>query len=153
MTLAAQIEAETATAANDLARHELDELYRILGSRERAMAARPETAFDPMPMIAEAEVAGLAEHLREIGRRVAWRWARSLHRVICEGEDTDPDRQRLTEALGLGQAAAIAAVTSLLMAASVPAAIAAPLAAIIYKQFLDTALDTVCDYWGAQLRA
>jgi hypothetical protein len=151
------IEQKTSSVAVSLAESYDDEaLYALIGRQEKVIEADPAAANDPtLNPTYEGTMMGPVDDLKAIGRRIVLRWSRSLHDVVCGGANAPADaeaRKKLFDALNVGEAAAIAAVTSLLLPLVSPA-IAAPLAVLIVRKFLIPATEEVCDYWGEQLDA
>jgi hypothetical protein len=157
MTDRPDLEEKTSNAALSLAENYDDEaLYALIGRQEKVIQTNPAAAEDPtLNPPYEGTMMGPVDDLKAIGRRIAARWSRSLYQVICGGDGTPADadaRKKLFDALNVGEAAAIAAVTSLLLPLVSPA-IAAPLAVLIVRKFLIPATEEVCEYWGEQLEA
>lgn len=146
------IEARAIAEAQRLAAEGADAeaLYARLGRQEKAIARRPELAQDPtLDPGYESSHMGLVEDLRTLGRRIAVKWSRKLHNLIC-GQAGGEELNKLLAAMNVSQAAAIALVTSMLLPLVSPA-IAAPLAVIIVREFLAPAGTTICDFWGEKL--
>jgi hypothetical protein len=152
MTLKNQIEKETIEVAQKLGEtRDVEALYVLLGKQQKAIAEVPDLANDPnLDPPYDSTHMGLIDDLRALGSRIAALWARKLHEVICGTSADTAERHKLLSALNVSQAAAIAAVTTLLLPVLSPA-VAAPVAAIIVKQFLAPAGDAICDYWGEKL--
>jgi hypothetical protein len=92
---------------------------------------------------------GLVDDLAILGRRIATKWSRKLHGLVC-GQAGGEERDTLLAALNVSQAAAIALITSMLLPLVSPA-IAAPLAVIVVREFLAPAGTTICEFWGEKL--
>lgn len=152
MTLRDQIEKETIEAAQKLGEtHDVEALYVLLGKQQKAIAEAPDLANDPtLDPPYDSTHMGLIDDLRKVGSRIAALWARKLYGVICSTGGDEADRKKLLAELNVSEAAAVAVVTSLLLPVLSPA-VAAPVAAIIVKQFLIPAGETICDYWGEKL--
>jgi hypothetical protein len=144
------IEARAIAEAERLAGSDAEALYARLGRQEKAIERRPELAQDPtLDPPYDSSHMGLIDDLMEVGRRVASKWSRKLHELVC-GEDGGEERKNLLAALNVSQAAAIALVTSMLLPLVSPA-IAAPLAVIIVREFLAPAGKTICEFWDEKL--
>jgi hypothetical protein len=146
------IEDRTIEAAKSYAGFDEEALLVVLGKQEKVIAANPALAADPMlnPTYDSTHM-GVIDDVKAVGRRVMKRWNRELYRLVC-GAETSEERDKLLAALNLGETAAIAAVASLLLAIA-PAAVAAPLAALLVKSFLLPAKDELCAVWGEELDA
>lgn len=134
----------------------LDEaqLLEELGARQQAIDKDPAKAAQPDPEIpAGIQTMGAKEALQAIGRRVLHRWNREAYKVVCGKDAKDvQSRDELRHALGIGDAAAAAALTPLLMLIpGLPIALAPVLAAFVIRTFAAPALDELCEYWSEQL--
>lgn len=129
---------------------DVDPLYILIGKQERAIDVDPVLAFDPaLTPQYEKAMMGPLDGLKELGRRIARKWARALHDLICGGKD-DAARKQLFDALSISEAATIGAVTTLLLPVLSPP-IAAAVAVVIVKRFLGPVLDETCTFWSEQL--
>ncbi|SMF12484.1 hypothetical protein SAMN06265365_105207 [Tistlia consotensis] len=143
------IEERTIAAAQDFAAFDEDALLVVLGKQEKEIEKDPSLAADPTLNPAyDSTQMGIAD-LKALGARILSRWNKELHRLVCQAGD-DVERKRLLDALNLGEAAAIAAVASLLLAIA-PAAVAAPAAALIVKRFLEPAKEELCAAWSEMI--
>jgi hypothetical protein len=146
------IEQDTIEAAKGYVDFDEDALLVVLGKQERAISENSVLAADPtLNPDYDSTVMGPLDDLKSVGKRILSRWNKELYKLVCGSEDNE-DRVKLIEALNLGETAAIAAVASLLLAIA-PAAVAAPLAALLVKSFLMPAKEELCDAWGEQLQA
>ncbi|HEU0301566.1 MAG TPA: hypothetical protein VFR37_19050 [Longimicrobium sp.] len=128
-------------------------LELLLGMRTAAVEGNPNLAGDYSLDLAYAtDTMGPLDDIKRLGRRILKRWNRQLYGLVCpkDGEETEEGKQ-LKESLNLGEAAVIAAVGSVLLGFGVGAAIVAPLAALIVKQFIWPAKDELCGAWGEAL--
>lgn len=152
MSPSEQITKETIKAAQALGEtHDVDALMVLLGKQQKVIAEAPDLANDPtLDPPYDSTHMGLIDDLRELGFRIVSLWSRKLHEVICGTESDDINRKKLLDSLNISEAAAIAAVTSLLLPFISPA-VAAPVAVIIVKQFLVPAGEEICEFWGEKL--
>lgn len=151
MTTDDKLQKDTIEAAQYLGQtRDLEALFVLLGKQQKAIADTPELANDPtLDPPYDSTHMGLIDDLRDLGSRIAKRWARKLHEIVC-GSGGGADRNKLLEALNISEAAAIAVVTSLLLSLVSPA-ISAPVAVVVVRQFLIPAGETICDYWSEKL--
>lgn len=141
------IEDKTIAAAQTYSDYDEDALLVILGKQEAALEQDYSLAADPtLDPEYDSTHMGLVDDLKGIGSRIAHRWNKELYKLICGGGDNE-DRKKLLEALNISEAAAIGVVASLLLAIA-PAAVAAPLAALLVKTFLMPAKDELCEAWA-----
>lgn len=125
-------------------------LELILGKQEKAIEADPALKQDPtLDPPYDGTHIGLVDDLTALGRKIASKWSRNLHTLVC-GKPDSAERKKLFEALSLSQTAQIGAVVSLLLPLTGPA-IAAAAAPIIVTQFLSPVVEEACDYWAEKL--
>ena len=152
MKSAAEISSETVAVAQNLSDRDVEALYELIGRQEKAIEQNPALAYDPaLSPSYDSSHMGLIDDVKALGKRVAKRWARALHDIVC-GSASDSERQELLKALNVSEAAAIAVVTGMLLPILSPP-IAAAVAVIVVKKFLTPAADELCDYWNEQLDA
>ena len=141
--------------AERLSHYSEEQLIEELGIRDRAIEADPALAGVADPDIAPQQITAMGprETLQIIGHRVLKRWNVEAYRVICGSQRGDvTSRGELRHALGLGDVAATAALTSGLLAIpGMPIALAPVIAAIVIKRFGSPALEEVCKYWKENL--
>lgn len=88
----------------------------------------------------------------DLGARIFDRLHRELYQLLCgDGGKSNAERDKLRQALPLDQAAIIGAVTSALIALSVPILIAPLVAALVVKSGIDPAWEVTCRFWGEKL--
>jgi len=153
MTTKTDLELKTIAAAETFAAEKDEEaLYVMLGKQEKALARDPSLAAEPMldPDYDSTHM-GLVDDLKDLGQRIVARWSRALYELVCGGQGDDADRRKLFDALNVSEAAAIAAVTALLLGMAVPPPIAAAASVVIVRKFLVPAGEEVCLFWGEQL--
>ncbi len=144
------VEARTIAAAQSYAEYDEDALLVVLGKQENAIMNDPTLAADPnLNPDYNSTHMGVIDDVKSLGRRIAARWNKELFAIVC-GSGNNHARKELLDALNLGEAAAIAAVAGMLLAIA-PAAVAAPLAALLVKSLLMPAKDELCDAWGEAL--
>jgi hypothetical protein len=142
------------SAAQNLADRDEDALELLLGLQQQAIDKDPELASDPNLSPQYEPHMGLLDTVKSLGRSIAFRWAESLHGLVCESKSVDQqDRNKILDALNLGETAVIGAVAAALMGLAVPAPIAAAAAALIVKRFIWPARDELCTAWGEALQA
>lgn len=146
------IESKTVAAAQSFAEFDEEALLVLLGKQHKAIEMDTTLAADPtLNPDYDSTHMGLIEDLKVLGRRVAKRWNKELHKIVC-GSSDDQTRKKLMDALNVGEAAAIAAVAGILLAIA-PAAVTAPLSVLLVKSFLMPAKDELCDAWQEALEA
>lgn len=139
-----------------LLQSDVDQLTEQLGMRI-AVATRDfakAAELYPKNVAADVLTMGIKDDLKELGKRVVRRWERSAYEIMC---DADPDdtkaRNDLKSALGLGEAAAIGALSTALIGIGLMPALAPVLAAILVKKFFNPAYGEFCAYWKTKLPA
>ncbi|MEM9231671.1 MAG: hypothetical protein AAGB10_18915 [Pseudomonadota bacterium] len=147
-----------AAAADFAADYEgTDALFVLLGRQEKGLENAPEQADNPRfdPEYDESHM-GVIDTLREAGQRVVMGAADGLHQLICgaENPDTEKNRQALLNAVGLSEATAIGATTTLLLTLpAITPMIAAAAAVVIVRLFLIPAGEDLCEFWAEKLEA
>lgn len=142
-------------AAQLLAKSEDEALEVLLGKLDKAVTEDPSKKDDlSLNPQYDGPTMGTIEAVRDLGRRVARRWSRELHGLVCGEESNHPEeRGELLDALKLSEAATIAAVASGLVALNVGAAIAAAAAPLIVRRFIWPAKDELCTAWAEMLQS
>ena len=143
-------------AAQQLAQSKDDTaLELLLGMRDQAITKDPSKKDDPFlaPQY-DGNTMGPIDTIRDLGRRIAKRWSRELHGLVCgQAAKDSKERRELLSALNLGEAAVIAAVASALLALGLAGAIAAAAAPLIVRRFIWPAKDELCTAWAESLQA
>ena len=141
------------SVAKDLSEYDEGALIELLGLRAKALQTKPEIAGHFMPDISyDAKYLGPLDDLKALGLRILKKWKRELFNISCGSEKgNSEDRNKILNALSLGEGAAIAALIPVLTGLGLAPALAAALAAIVVKRFLGTAFDTICEAWKEQL--
>jgi hypothetical protein len=123
----------------DLLEFDEDQLVAQLGMRAAAAAQDFRKSAELAPAIATNEAAAMGD-LQALGLRILRRWNRSAFDVVC-GDDPDdnPTREKMRNALGLGDAAAIGTLSAALIGMGMMPALGPVLAAIIVKKFFNPA--------------
>ncbi|WP_316193856.1 hypothetical protein [Bradyrhizobium sp. SZCCHNRI1029] len=142
------------TIGEDLAGYDESNLIEMLGIRARQIQSNHTIAGEFSPDVTyDAKFMGPLDDIKALGLRILNRWNRELFNIVCGASNDDKeDRTKILNALTLGEGAAIAALIPVLTGLGLAPALAAVLAAIIVKRFLGTALDTICDAWGQQVK-
>lgn len=147
------LQKQAESAMQSLLQSDEDQLLEQLGMRTQAITQDITKAgsFEPQVVYDAAEM-GPKDALQALGRRLFRRWNKEAYKLLC-GNDTDDKEQRteLTKALGIGDVAVAAALTSALVYIGAAPAIAAIVAAIIVKKFFAPALDEFCEIWKENL--
>jgi hypothetical protein len=131
-----------------------DQLLEQLGLRTAVVTRRLEQSSELFPKIVASDVTsmGIKDDLKLLGRQILKRWERSAYDIVCGGmPEDDKARLELTKALGLGEAAAIGALSTALIGVGLMPALAPVLAAILVKKFFRPAYGTFCDFWKSKL--
>lgn len=142
---------EVVATANRLHEQKDDEaLLVLIGMREKVIESDPNLKDDPNLDVVYAEpTMGPLDEIKRLGKRIANRWSKELHGVVCGSESKDSkEREDLLRSLNLGEAAVIAAVAAALISLGLGAAIAAPLAPLLVRRFIWPAKDELCDAWA-----
>ena len=146
-----KIQAES--AVKNLLQSDEGQLLEELGMRTEAIAQDITKAgsFEPQVVYNAADM-GPKDVLRDVGSRIFRRWNKEAYKLMC-GKDPDDSKQRteLTKAIGLGDVAVAAALTSALIYIGAAPAIATIIAAIIVKRFFASALEEFCEIWQENL--
>jgi hypothetical protein len=147
------VRSQAEAAMRDLLQSDEEQLFEELGMRTQAIAQDITKAgsFEPQVVYTEAEM-GLKETLGKIGRRLFRRWNREAYELLC-GADADDQGQRkeLAGAIGVGDVAVAAALTSALVYLGAAPALAAVIAAIIIKRFFAPTYQEFCEIWKESL--
>jgi hypothetical protein len=126
-----------------------EQLFEQLGLRAQAISQDITLAgsFAPQVVYSEAEM-GVKEALGKVGRRLFRRWNKEAYKLLC-GDDPEDKEQRteLQNAIGAGDVAVAAALTSALVYIGAAPALAAIIAAIIVKKFFAPAYEEFCVLW------
>lgn len=133
-----------------------DQLLEQLGLKAAVVTRRLEQSSELYPKIVASDVTamGIKDDLKLLGRQILKRWERSAYDIVCGGmPEDDKARSELKNALGLGEAAAIGALSTALIGVGLMPALAPVLAAILVKKFFNPAYGTFCDYWKSKLPA
>src|SRR5262245_37567437 len=98
-----------------LLQSDVDQLIEQLGLRAAVVSRDLPKSAELTPAIVSKDVVamGIKDNLKELGRRVLRRWERSAYEILC-GADPDDAKSRndLKNALNLGEAATIGALSA-----------------------------------------
>lgn len=137
-------------AAQRLAKKDEAALELLLGLREKAIEKDPKLKDNPeFEPKYDGNTMGPLDEIKKIGRRVLARWNKELHKAVCTN---NAEKKKVLEAMNLGQAAVIAVVATALSGLGVAAAIAAAVAPLIVKRFIEPAQDELCEAWGESIK-
>lgn len=142
-----------AAAADFAADYDTDALLVLLGRQDKALASVPEEKSNPrFDPAYDKDHMGIIDDLKELGTRIAMEAAKGLQKLICGSDDPEvtKNREALMAAAGLSEAAAIGAVTSLLLTFASPV-VAAAAAVVIVRLFLVPAGNEICEFWAEKL--
>ena len=123
------------------------QLLEELALRDQAIKVDPANANRANLVVDREDPSmNLKESLQVLGRRVLARWNREAYTLVCGSDSAEvKSREELRKAFGLGDAAAAAALTPLVMAIpGMPLALAPVLAALMIKRLAAPALDEFC---------
>ncbi|CDZ68157.1 Hypothetical protein NGAL_HAMBI2605_64410 [Neorhizobium galegae bv. orientalis] len=127
-------------------------LLAEIGRRSTVIDHSPDAAFDMTLELPTSGTEGLPLPFVELGKRIFDRLHRELYQLLCgDGGSASAERDKLRSALKLEQAALIGAITTALMALSVPALIAPLAAALIVKSGVEPVWQETCKLWGETL--
>lgn len=101
----------------------------------------------------DAQVMGVMDDVRTLGRRLLNRWNLELYKVMCGSESGDKqDRESLLKAIGATDVALAAAMTAVLVSSfAVAPAVATVIAALVVKRVIGPTGDVFCKMWAEQL--
>lgn len=131
-----------------------NQLYEILGIRERATELEPQkrNELDPQITYDQAQM-GVKEDVVELGQNIFERWAVETYKLACGSDNSDlEDRKKLVTASGISEVAIASAIAGLLITElAVPAALAPVIAAIAVKRFFRPTYEEFCQFWKKKL--
>lgn len=149
-----QVANRAVAAANDFAaEYDTDALLALLGRQEKALETSPDQKANPrFDPAYDSSHMGVIDDLRDLGMRIVMRAASGLQKLICGSDDPEiaKNRQALIAAAGISEAAAIGAVTSLLLTFAAPV-VAAAAAVVIVRLFVIPAGEEICEFWAEKL--
>ena len=101
----------------------------------------------------DAQVMGVMDDVRTLGRRLLNRWSRELYKVMCGSETGDKqDRESLLKSIGATDVALAAAMTAVMVSSfAIAPAVATVIAALVVKRVLAPTGDEICKLWAEQL--
>lgn len=126
-----------------------NELYRELGSK--AASGKLDITSD---QIAQGipQPRGMSEDMVEFGKEFFKQLSVKVYELVCGENQSDPDRQKLAEAFGMGQTAVANALAALMFShLGIVAIVASPVAALIVKLFFESGLESTCHLWREKL--
>jgi len=139
---------------SELLQSDEDQLLEQLGMRSAVVSRDVTRSADFQLSVKAADIAamGIKDDMKVVGGKIVRRWNRSAYELAC-GTDPDDSRSRedLQKALGIGEGAAIAALTAGLIGIGLMAALAPLIATIIVKKFFNPAYGEFCGYWKQKL--
>jgi len=139
---------------SELLQSDEDQLLEQLGMRSAVVSRDVTRSADFQLSVKAADIAamGIKDDMKVLGGKIVRRWNRSAYELAC-GTDPDDSRSRedLQRALGIGEGAAIAALTAGLIGIGLMAALAPLIATIIVKKFFNPAYGEFCGYWKQKL--
>ncbi|MES0133612.1 hypothetical protein NKJ88_01425 [Mesorhizobium sp. M0016] len=128
-------------------------LIAEIGRRSEILRYAPDAADSyTLGLTAGSVEESFASFFSEVGAKVFDRWHHELYKLLCgDGGDSATERDKLRSALKLEQAALIGAISTALIAISVPVFIAPLVAAVIVKSGISPAWEVTCKVWGEKL--
>jgi hypothetical protein len=126
---------------------DLENLYEELGMRSKAIGVDLTRMGDPVLSVNyDGKLMGPMTEIADLGKRIAKRWIREIHQVVCGNEaDDKDDREKLQSLFGLKGSDLATALTAFLVSTFfVASPIAAVVAAIIVKRLGASAMDEFC---------
>ncbi len=129
------------------------ELLEILGSRLMAIDMEPSLAGSYDPILPYAQPESFRETSQELGQRLVLRLSKELYQLLCgQNQDDVGDRQKIADALGLGEATIAATLASVLISGfGVAPAIATLVSVIVVKRIWAPTLEEACKLWEEKL--
>lgn len=137
-----------------LLQSEEDQLLEQLGMRAAVATRDFKKSAELNPTIVADDVIamGIKDDLKDLGKRILRRWERSGYELLCGGKPDDAKtRNEFKNALGMGEVAAITAITTALIGIGLMPALAPILAAILVKKFFKPAYGEFCAFWKTKL--
>jgi hypothetical protein len=129
-------------------------LEMLVGMRSAAIDREPSLVTDvSLEPKYEMMTIGPLHEIKVLALRIINRWNKELYSICCDQNagHADEDRKAILNSLNMGEAAVVAAVTGALLALSVPAPVAAALAAVIVKRFIWPAKEELCNSWAGAI--
>jgi hypothetical protein len=130
-----------------------DELFAELELRRLSIAEQPRTAgsFDAASQYRAVVNLPVAQ-LTEFGRRFFARFSRDLHDLVCGSDLANAEvRKDLQSSLTSKSTFAAAVAGVLVFHFGIAPALAAVVAALVVRLFVDNALHVLCEMWGESL--
>jgi hypothetical protein len=142
---------EVEPAVDELLLENEDELLEQLGRRAHAIEG-PAALDDQFDFDVSFDLSGARDAFRQLGARIYQRWEREAFGLVCGAGSDGADREKLADAFGVGGTAVAAMITAGLASAfGLAPAIAAVIAAIVVKRFLQPAYEEFCVVWADRL--
>lgn len=137
-------------AAQRLSTKDESALAVEIGLRQKLLESDPGTADNPNIVVVYGTHMGLIGDVKALGCRILTRWNKELYGVVCTRDKADDVeiKTNILQALSFDEAALISAVAPALVCLGAPAAIAAPVAALVVKKFILPAKEELCEAWG-----
>ncbi len=133
-----------------------NQLFEQLGITVQSFGEDPSLAGEFAPAVTfDATLMGPLDGVRRLGERIFRRWEVEAHALVCGGGDDErADRKAIGDAFGLGGTAVAATMAGVLVTSvGLAPAVAAIIAAIIVKRFLQPGLEAFCQVWQERLDA
>jgi hypothetical protein len=139
---------------DELLKIDEDQLLEELGMRS-AVASRDlakSAELRPAITMSDVQAMGIKDDMKALGARILKVWNKSAYQVVCGGDPEDAKaRDSIMHSLGLGEGAAIAAISAALIGVGMMAALAPVLATILVKKFFNPAIGEFCGFWKEKL--
>jgi lysophospholipase L1-like esterase len=131
-------------------------LYREIGRRMTLASLAAPGIEQSATAVPASSLEGAVDDFFLLGRRIVARLHRELFGLLCGTSEADKtDRTALREAIGVGETALAAYLVGLLTggAFALPAAVAAPVAALLMRRFFAATWEETCTVWGEKIGA
>lgn len=150
------LEKHAIPAMEKLLQSEPDQLFLELGLRRKAVESDPmQAGLFQTTATYDADFAGPLDALRDFGQEFFKRVSKDVFNLVCsEDSENSGQRKKLLEAFGDGKTTFAAALAALCVSwFGWAPAIAAVVAALVVKLFLNNAYIAMCEVWKKNLSA
>jgi hypothetical protein len=156
--MTAALESRLKSATTDLLGYDDENLIEELGRRGKALQLDFSEMGNPdMQPTEDPSLLGPMDEIRDLGLRIAKRWIREVHQVVCSPDAVDKeDRDKIQSAFQLKGSDLAAALAAFLVSSFfVASPVATVVAAIVVKRLGNSALEEICkksDEWIKQMK-
>jgi hypothetical protein len=150
----ADVTQDAAPVVAELSQLDDDLLYQQIALRVRGLEQDYGRAGDlRLEVSYQAELMGPLDDLADFGRRFFERFNRDAYGLVCGTEDAK-EREKIKQAFGLGRQTVGGVIVGLLIThLALAPAVAAVVAALIVRLFLENSYEAMCSVWKDRLPA